>query len=219
MKQAPPLSIVQVRILENHVHNNHNGQDVIAAGMFLFCLYSSSRFKDSQRPSAMLIDLDTEGFGFIELRTCKHKTATTKEKQTTLLPLVAVSSGLSDEPWGQRWIEERRSMGMDWDDEENFAPGVAMLPAPSSAGGWTGRPLTTGEATLWLRELLILGGDTKLSASKVSTHSLKATVLSWAAKANLPLEVRRILGHQRSIVQECFDLQPRRHGWTIGHGH
>lgn len=48
---------------------------------------------------------------------------------------------------------------------------------------------------MWLRELLILGGASKESAAKKSTHSLKVTPISWMAKFNVELPIRRLFGH------------------------
>lgn len=70
-----------------------------------------------------------------------------------------------------------------------------LLPSPKGCEGWSNRPLTSGEASMWLRELLIAGGADPGHVVLISSHSLKATVLSWAAKKGIPIEVRRLLGH------------------------
>ena len=51
-----------------------------------------------------------------------------------------------------------------------------------------------------MREFLVglcqsLGGMSSEDANKYRTHSLKATPLSWLAKAGSPMEVRRVLGY------------------------
>ena len=54
--------------------------------------------------------------------------------------------------------------------------------------------MTTEAATSWLRALL---GDDAMgteSPNSYSTRSARATLLSWAAKAGLPIETRRLLG-------------------------
>ena len=45
-----------------------------------------------------------------------------------------------------------------------------------------------------LRTLLVEAGFAPYVAAKFTSHSLKATSLSWAAKAGLPMSARRPLG-------------------------
>ena len=69
-----------------------------------------------------------------------------------------------------------------------------MLPAPSLGQeiSWQSRSVTTTEAGKWLRSLLskMLG-----EIEYTTVHSLKATPLSWCAKAGLEPDVRLLLGH------------------------
>jgi len=108
---------------------------------------------------------------------------------------VALTSGLGPKPWGPAWIQARADAGL------QLGPGLPALPAPSLATGWTRRPLTTGEATLWLRELLVRAGGSAAEAQRLTSHSLKCTVLSWAAKYGLDISERRILGHHFSSTE------------------
>ena len=72
-----------------------------------------------------------------------------------------------------------------------------LLPAPRLGGGFGVRPLSTAEAADWLRLLLQEIPD----CSKFRAHSLKTTLLVWAAKAGLDKEVRAVLGHHASALQ------------------
>ena len=55
------------------------------------------------------------------------------------------------------------------------------------------------ELTTRLRDVLVHIGYTPGDAQRFSSHSCRATLLSWAAKAGLPMEVRRLLaGHAKS---------------------
>ena len=71
---------------------------------------------------------------------------------------------------------------------------------------WNGlhkdRRMTSGEATLILRDLLCQGGIPLDRVRLLSSHSLKATVLAWAARRGLPMEVRRLLGHHHGPAEE-----------------
>ena len=54
----------------------------------------------------MSLDLDsTDDLVVLRSGTQQHKTATTADKRTTLLPLVCLGSGLMDEPWATAWLE------------------------------------------------------------------------------------------------------------------
>eukprot|EP00971_Amphidinium_carterae_P159497 3161810-Amphidinium_carterae.1 len=68
------------------------------------------------------------------------------------------------------------------------------MPAPSAAGSWTGAKLSTAEAAGWLIELLRKRVSDRGDYSGLGTHSLKATLLSWCAKAGVPESSRRLLG-------------------------
>jgi len=63
------------------------------------------------------------------------------------------------------------------------------------SGSFGTMPLTAGEASKWLRSLLGLKYDVNDSHSKISSHSLKRTLLSWCSKYGMPREDRAILGY------------------------
>jgi hypothetical protein len=67
-----------------------------------------------------------------------------------------------------------------------------MLPAVSASEVFQSRAATTSEATPWLRDILAeMGCDSE----DVSTHGLKATILSWLSLYNVDETVRRVVGH------------------------
>ena len=67
-----------------------------------------------------------------------------------------------------------------------------MVPLFNETGAWSGRPMAPQNITSWLRA--VLGKDFP-EATRLSSHSLKATELSWAASAGVPLDTRRLLAH------------------------
>lgn len=187
LKQATPLTVRDMEILEHSAANAECPRDRVASGHYCFETYSSSRHSDANNIEKVHVDIDEDGYGFFEGLTCRHKTATTAEKLTKFLPLIAPAIGVSDTKWGLSWIAAREATNMTW-----TAP---LLPAPNSKGGWTDRPLTAGESTQWLREILLAGGADAAHTMSVSSHSCKATVLSWAAKRGVPISIRRLMGH------------------------
>ena len=123
--------------------------------------------------------------------TQQHKTATTADKRTTLLPLVCLGSGLMDDPWATAWLMLMQDQ--EWDENRGY-----LLPAYSELSGtWANRRMTSGEGTLWLRECLSARDiDTLGNIKRPTTHSRKTTVLPWLAKAgNFSMSERQIMGH------------------------
>eukprot|EP00971_Amphidinium_carterae_P338550 6475942-Amphidinium_carterae.1 len=85
-------------------------------------------------------------------------------------------------------------------------------------GGFSSEPLSSTHATRWLKEILCAGGEALPDVAGISTHSLKCTLLSWAAKYGLDRETRQILGYHmvsgsRSALHYSRDEQasPLRH--------
>ena len=111
------------------------------------------------------------------------------ERRSVLLPLVALGSGLSGSGWALSWMAARRASGL--------TGHVFLMPADAEhSDHWLDRRMTTAEGSYWLKDLLVLAGLKESEASGFSTHSLKATLLSWVAKsATFDLQERLILGH------------------------
>ena len=81
----------------------------------------------------------------------------------------------------------------------------ALLPAPLMGDKveWLKRPLSPGEVTN------ILKGFLQCSDHNLTSHSLKATTLSWAAKAGVPRDQRRILWRHAAAVQGADSFYSR----------
>ena len=60
-----------------------------------------------------------------------------------------------------------------------------------------GTLLDAATVTLWLREVLIQAGFSVSDVAKLTSHSLKATLLSWVAEAGCSMQIRRALGGTR----------------------
>eukprot|EP00971_Amphidinium_carterae_P180735 3584902-Amphidinium_carterae.1 len=99
------------------------------------------------------------------------------------LPVVALASGLLGRPWARKWLELRRLAGINALD--------FLMPVQAPDGKRFGHtPIRCAEASVWLRELL-----RPSSVDALSTHSCRATVLSWAAKYGLRPSHRRLLAY------------------------
>ncbi|CAE7808709.1 unnamed protein product [Symbiodinium sp. CCMP2592] len=162
--QAPPLPVEAVRLLEELVHESEDYARASIAGFILFCLYSSARWSDAARGTHLCIDVAGNGLVLLECST-KHYKTKAKDRKDTVLPLIALGSGLTQPSWGRNFL---------------------------------GRAMTAAEGSLWLREFLHLQGFAG-DLEQYSSHSLKATALSWTAKSGtMTYEERLTQGHHCS---------------------
>ena len=187
LHQAPPLTADMVWKLESLMTAPISQRFKAILGFLLFCLYSCCRFGDGARAHEPNLS-QFQHIILVETACSEYKTAT-GERRAVLLPLVALGSGLSGSGWALSWMAARRASGL---------TGKAFLmPADAeNSDHWLDRRMTTAEGSYWLKDLLVLAGLKEPEASGFSTHSLKATLLSWAAKsATFDLQERLILGH------------------------
>ena len=195
-RQARPLTVLEVKRLHS-IADGHEDSAVdkcIASGLLLL-LYGRCRVSDANYIHEVLHDVSGET-GFLEVTTRFHKSARTAQQKALLLPILMSSAGVVDFPWVHSWIANRKACGL---ATSGLIQG-ALLPAPILGDhvSWMKRPLSPGEVTSILKGFL--GCDDAL----LSSHSLKATTLSWAPKAEVPREQRRILGRHSSAIQ-CAD--------------
>ena len=187
--QAPPLPEEAVRLLEEFVHETEDYARASIAGFMLFCLYSSARWSDAARGTSMVMDVAGNGLVLLECST-KHYKTKAKDRKDTVLPLIALGSGLTQPSWGRVWMRKRALAGL-----QNSS---VIMPAMSPGGNFLERAMTAAEGSLWLRELLHLQGFNG-DLEQFSSHSLKATALSWTAKSGtMTYEERLTQGHHCS---------------------
>ena len=162
-------------------------QDRIFCGHVLFCIYSRSRWGDHQGIEELIWDyFDSDASGFVQGNTRHAKTSVTAAQRTRFLPLTAPLRHLGPHKWWVYWRQARSDAGLEEGVDKPF------LPAPSHYGGWCQRALTAGEAGAWLREVLRAAG---FDGVDKASHSAKATLLSWCAKAGVDPPTRLTLGY------------------------
>ena len=106
------------------------------------------------------------------------------------LPLVAPATGVAGGNWGLLWKEVRERFNLSLE----YQP---LMPAPDDQHRPTIRPLGSDEAGRWLRYLLQPSGA-EAAMGRISSHSMKATCLSYLAKRGINLQDRRMLGYHVS---------------------
>ena len=185
--QAAPLTVVQLTELHRLVRESADVWDRVFAGAVLFCVYSRSRWMDFQHGSELKLELVVDDIRYISCKVSTHKTMHASAFRFRVLELCAPAHGVVDSDWIGCWMDARASVGI----QEVHPP----MPAPSVEGKPTVRPLGTDECGSWLRLLLQLNPVASQNEVRITSHSCKCTILSYAAKRGLPHEERLVLGH------------------------
>ena len=161
------------------------------SGMVLFVTYSRARWSDAQHANSIEFDADAGQVQFVEVVTGLHKTMRALQHRHQFLPLVAPATGVTTQNWGALWKQVRGELGIDLEQ------GHALMPAPLEDGSPGRRPLDSQEAGRWLRALLEID-DSNMQSRKISSHSLKSTMLSYLAKRGVNMSDRLLLGYHTS---------------------
>ena len=194
LSQAPPIPADYIYKMELFMRTGHNSRLQTIVGFMLFCAYSCARFGDASRadPACLQFQQSTSAdLTLVEANLSEYKTAT-GERKGVLLPLIALGCGLDSFSWSAEWRFARQRSGA---DKMSFL----MCAEDHNGEAWLSRRMTTAEGSFWLKDILVMLGMSADQAAAYSTHSLKATCLSWAAKAgSLSLQERLWLGHHES---------------------
>ena len=184
-----PLSKHLVFKLEDYVIDDSNPNVLrIVAGYSLFLLHSRARFSDAARPvREPMLDVQDDGDGFVETETRISKTIKAKAFRGGALPLVALSLGASGRPWAKAWLDVRKLMGASVDK------GQPLLPLQDRSGHWTSSSMSSAQFTMTMREIFTAMGVSP--PDPFGSHSFKATLLSWCAKAAVDPRTRALLGY------------------------
>ena len=189
LSQKDPLSLAQVRALEE-LCVTAQSRDACIIGQLLFCVHSCCRWKDSQRIRSLTRE-SSQDVTLVHADAVKSKTTLTAEAQTRFLPYVALGTGVSFRDWSKAWLAAREA--------EELSFGSYALPSYSDReAGWTDAPMSSSEATEWLREFLQTAGAMPAELSRVGSHSCKSTMLTWAGRSvqvKFSQDERRLLGH------------------------
>ena len=189
LRQARPLTVEEVRFLEHLVTRSPDTAVVCIAGFFLYALANSARWGDAQ--SSTLPTLDSAGSRpVLSSGTLRHKLSSTADRKTTLLPFVGFGQLVTSTPWAPKWLEALKRARLPRSNVDYLLPSWN-----ESTSQFIRRRMTSGEATLHLREILgQMSGP--LSKPMPSTHSLKVTILSWMCKVGqFNMSERQIIGH------------------------
>ena len=205
LKQAKVLSVAQVVALHSLMEDKAaNFIDRALAAYALLALYGRCRHSDLAFVDCVMHDFDWKG-GFVEVSTRLHKTAKSATQKSQLLPIVIPAIGVTGQVWVQEASEAFSACGLNLDGS---IQGPLFRPPMAAGGGLCKRGLTSSEVTKFLR-LLFECNDNNVDGPRVSSHSLKATALSWASKFGLPIPDKAILGRHASATTEAHAIYSR----------
>ncbi|CAE8638790.1 unnamed protein product [Polarella glacialis] len=206
LRQKAALTALMVFALELVTVSTASPVNSVEAGLACLCVLGRLHVSDAGR--IKFIDqepLHDQGVlvgGFLEAAAVSTKIAKSKEKKTTFLPIVVPMFGFSGFNWWQAFVDARRSLGMTElvsATEGQFcailAEGVPLLPRRMQDGTWSAQPAKADEVTAMLLRLLASVGCEAAALKEVASHSMKATLLSMAAKYGVDLRTRQLLGY------------------------
>ena len=205
---ADPLTVLEVRIFHAILEDESQPDlDRFAASCTLMMIYGRCRASDLNYIHKIIYDFSDsgDGTGYVELQTKFHKTARRSGQRSKLLPIVAPSVGIDGKPWAWKMKELREKLGLK-DDLENFPFWPAPLDIQDGEVSWSRRPLMSTEVSRWLVATLDIPQSSKRN---ISSHSCKATCLSWLSKIGVQKEDRDILGRHVSALQGAGPLYAR----------
>ena len=196
-RQSTTLNVKTLQFMESYLcDERHAMVDRYAVGVFLFAVYSRSRFGDLRKIAKIIFDAasdDTgESLGYIEMHSASHKMRATGNRLGAHLPLIAPIKGLSDIAWGREFAKVSKVAGLDicaWSD------GNPLLPAPTQLGDWTDRSVTSSEVCKWIHGVLRSCQD--FNPEGFTPHGCKATTLIMLSRYGATSDDRLVLGHHQ----------------------
>ena len=184
--QASPFTYEQLMQLEDMVIEKSGTYDALAAGTVLVTVLGPCRWSDLNN----IHEVSMKDPQIFELCTYEHKTAGVQGMKGKLLPILVPIFHFGTRPWFNTWADTAEKFGRIW-DVFPIGPLLPILTGDESLGHV---PATSADLSKFLRSVLHAAPGQRLSS-----HSGKATLLSWSAKFGLPLEIREILGrHSRA---------------------
>ena len=189
-KQSSPLTVKELEVLHNVLEHDADVWNRMFSGTVLFMVYARSRWSDGQHAVKVFFDKVEETSHFVEVLTGHHKTMRALQHRHQFLPLIAPAIGVTSQNWADLWERVRNELGIQYEQ------GHPLMLAPLANGQPGRRALDSQEAGQWLRALLSI--DAGSVDRKVSSHSLKSTMLSYLAKRGIDMGDRLLLGYHTS---------------------
>ena len=199
LRQAATLTVLQVLRIHDVLDSEAaHPYDRAVAAYLLIGIYGRCRHSDLLHLHGCVHDWDEEG-GFIELRAAPLKTSRSAQRKAQLVPILIPVRGVNGAVWAGAACRALERVGAQVD--ERLEGPLLRPPADEGCTELQSRPLGSDETSDLLRGILGLQRIGQPGDAQVSSHSLKATALSWAAKFGMDRELRLTLGRHASAVQ------------------
>ena len=190
--QAAPLSVRDLVCLHETLESSEDIWDCMMAGAALFCIYSRARWSDFVHCGKLKLDRFSDGtVAYVDADVAIHKTMHAAARRFRFLNLTAPALGVHGSEWVSKWISTMERLGIDPFSDDS----TCLMPAPDSEGRPLVRAIESDEAGCWLRLLIGEEKSRHDSLRQISSHSMKATMLSYAAKRGYSHQDRLSLGH------------------------
>ena len=185
--------------------SNLSALDRLAAGNVLTMIYGRCRASDLNHVQVVKPDMINDT-GYLEFGTRFHKTSRNAKQKTKLLPIVLPVVGINGSNWVKTLLDIRQDLGLPVGDLRGapWWPAPAVSDDPGSIT-WCKRPVSSEEIGQWMQQVV---GES-CHGRKITSHSAKATCLSWLAKMGVGREDRDILGRHVNVLQGSGPLYSR----------
>ena len=202
VRQALVLTVQEVHTLHLKLHDvTANLFDRIGAGYLLLCLYGRCRHSDLVNVSHVTHD-HNESWGFVEVFTRGPV------KKATFLPILIPAIGIDGLNWASVLLELTARCGMKFIDKVEGP--ILRPPTSASSDVLCRRSLTSSECGRLLRAMLGMSLERPgKGVSGVTSHSLKATGLSWTSKFGMGEYDRAVLGRHSSTTSSASAIYAR----------
>lgn len=208
VRQAVVLTVQNVLTLHSLLADTSvNVFDRAGAGFMLLCIYGRCRHSDLSMVDRVEHDHNAMA-GYVEVFTRYHKTARGAAKKAMFLPILVPAIGITNNNWVVEFCEALELCGMRLNGQ--LQGPILRPPTDVHASDLCKRGLTSEECSRLLRSLLGLQIESiGRSCPIVSSHSLKATGLSWASKFGVPEFDRAVLGRHSSTTSSATAIYSR----------
>ena len=197
--RADPMRVVDILELHRILDQGEDLWDRLMCGAALCCIYCRGRWNDVQHVDNWTLELNDEGHvEFASAVIDIHKTMFFASKAPKVMELIAPGAGVAEGCWVSAFLQVRELLGA------TYKEGYPTMPAPDKSGLPTVRALSSGEAGAWLRSML-----PEREGMRTTSHSLKSTLLSYAAKRGISHLDRLCLGGHTHKDTSMADVYAR----------
>ena len=206
LRQSLVLTVAQVKGLHTSLKNPAlHILDRIMIAYLLFALYGRCRTSDLACVHAFEPDFSDEG-GFVVIQTATHKTGRLAILKAKLMPIIVPARGVNGEVWVKDALTVFDLAGVQL---SGLMDGPLALAPSGTNGGFMKRGLRSSEVPTMLCRFINVDepkpGD---DVETPSSHSLKATTLSWCARYGLSPTTWSLLGRHTQALTETLPFVP-----------